>query len=233
MLSGRKIVVTGANGGLGPVAVAAAAGAGARLLLVGRDESRLAELASEHSGAVESVHAVDLLDSAAVLSLAASAGPDVDAVWHLVGGWRGGPRLPDQSLGDWDWLHDQLVRTTVHVASCFADQLAARSAGRFAIVSSPLALTPTSSNAAYSSAKAAAEAVVLALADHFRGTSATANIVVVPAILTPPMRAADPAGEVGRAVAAEDIGAALVYLTSDEAAKMNGQRIRLYTGGPS
>jgi len=233
VLTQRTILVTGATGGLGRVAVSAAAESGARLILVGRDEASLSELAGKHPEAVASTHRADLRDTAAVSHLASATAAEVDAIWHLVGGWRGGSRLPDQPTDDWGWLHDQLVRTTVNMARTFGDTLAARPAGRFAIVSSPLALAPTSDNAAYSSAKAGAEAAVLALADHFRGTPATANIVVVPAIRTPAVGIAEPAREVSRAVPAADIAAALVYLTSDAAGKMNGQRIRLHAGGPS
>jgi NADP-dependent 3-hydroxy acid dehydrogenase YdfG len=220
VLTGRTVMVTGATGALGPAAVAAAAGAGARLVLVGRDGDRLAAVGAPHSGAVDALHVVDLLDRDAVGRLAAETGRSVDAVWHLVGGWRGGSPLPEQPLDDWDWLHDQLVRTTVHVARAFAGALAARPAGRFAAVSSPMALAPTSRNAAYAAAKAGAEATVLALADELTGSPATANVVVVPAIG-------------GRGVPAEEVAETLVFVTSDAAARMNGQRIRLYAGGPS
>jgi len=74
---------------------------------------------------------------------------------------------------------------------------------------------------------------VLALADGFKGTSATANIVVVPAIVTPAMRESEPDKDWSNFVPTEQIADALVYLTSHAAAKMNGQRLRLYSGGPS
>ena len=74
---------------------------------------------------------------------------------------------------------------------------------------------------------------MLALANGFKGSSATANIVVVPAILTPAMREKNPDKDWGAFVPAEQIADALVYLSSEAGAKMNGQRIRLYSGGPS
>jgi NAD(P)-dependent dehydrogenase (short-subunit alcohol dehydrogenase family) len=234
-LTGRRILVTGAAGGLGPTVVDAAASAGATLVLVDRAQGRLADLASQHPDGVESTHSVDLLDPGAVSDLATTltASAPVDGVWHLVGGWRGGTPLPEQPLEDWAWLHDLLVRTTVHVARAFSDTLKTSAAGRFAIISAKEAQAPTSKNAAYASAKAASEALVLALANEFKGTPATANVVVVPAILTPAMREKNPDKDWGVFVPAEQIADALVYLASDAAAKMNGQRIRLYSGGPS
>ena len=80
---------------------------------------------------------------------------------------------------------------------------------------------------------AASEALVLALANDFKGTSATANVVVVPAILTPQMRAKDPDKDWGNFVPAEQIADTLVYVSSTAGSKMNGQRVRLYSGAPS
>lgn len=234
-LSGRRVLVTGAAGGLGPSVVTAAAAAGARLVLLDVAQERLDALASENGDAIESTHVVDLLDDDAVAAFAAevTASVPIDAIWHLVGGWRGGTPLHEQPLEDWEWLHNLLVRTTVHVARAFTEPLRASQHGRFAIISAKEAQAPTSMNAAYASAKAASEAVVIALANEFMGTSATANVVVVPAILTPAMREKDPDKDWGAYVPAEQIADALVYLASDAGTRMNGQRIRLYSGGPS
>jgi NAD(P)-dependent dehydrogenase (short-subunit alcohol dehydrogenase family) len=234
-LTGRRVLVTGAAGGLGPVVVDAAVAAGARLILVDRAQDRLDALASRHADAIESTRVIDLLDADAVADFAASvvAEEPLDVVWHLVGGWRGGTPLPEQPLDDWAWLHDLLVRTTIHVARSFADPLKASPHGRFALISAKEAQAPTSKNAAYATAKAASEALVLALANEFKGTSATANLVVVPAILTPATRAKDPDKDWGAFVPAEQIADTLLHVSSDAAAKMNGQRIRLYSGGPS
>lgn len=234
-LAGRRVLITGAAGGLGPSVVAAAGAAGARLVLVDVAQERLDTLAASHGGSIESTHVVDLLDADAVSGFAAeiTTSAPIDAIWHLVGGWRGGSPLQEQPLEDWAWLHDLLVRTTVHVARAFADPLTASEQGRFAIISAKEAQAPTSKNAAYATAKAASEAVVLALANGFKGTAATANIVVVPAILTPAMREKNPDKDWGAFVPAEQIAEALVYLSSPAGAKMNGQRIRLYSGGPS
>ena len=56
--------------------------------------------------------------------------------------------------------------------------------GRFVLVSAGQAQAPTHPNASYAAAKAASETWTLALADRFKGTGATANIVVVEAIVT-------------------------------------------------
>ena len=84
--------------------------------------------------------------------------------------------------------------TVIHTTRAFHDRLAASEHGRFVVVSSSQAQGPDGTNAAYGATKAAAEAWTLALADSFReaGSAATANILVVNAIITPRMREAEP-----------------------------------------
>jgi NAD(P)-dependent dehydrogenase (short-subunit alcohol dehydrogenase family) len=151
----------------------------------------------------------------------------VDGLLHLVGGWRGGQPLHEAPLADWDLLHDLLIRTVQHTTRAFHDALLAAEHGRFVLVSAKQAQAPSNSNAAYAAAKAAAEAWTLALADGFAGTAASANIIVVDAILTPRMREESPEGDFSSFTPAEHIAEGVVFLCSDAAAEMNGQRLSL------
>ena len=177
--------------------------------------------------------AVDLLDEEATRAWCGALVERfgrVDGLIHLVGGWRGGEPLHEAPLADWGLLHDLLVRTVQHTTRAFHDQLAASAAGRFVLVSSKQAQSPTNTNAAYAAAKAAAEAWTLALADGFEGSSATANILVADAILTPQMRDEGPAKDFPTFTPAEDIADGIAFLCSDAAKKMNGQRFPLTMG---
>jgi NAD(P)-dependent dehydrogenase (short-subunit alcohol dehydrogenase family) len=152
----------------------------------------------------------------------------VDALLHLVGGWRGGQPLPEAPLSDYEWLHDLLVRTVQHTTRAFHDALIQSKHGRFVLVSSSQAQRPEGTNASYAAAKAAAESWTLALADSFKDTAATANIIVVNAILTPRMREENPDMEYAAFTSAEQIAEAIAFLLSDAAAKMNGKRLSLH-----
>ncbi|MBA3865356.1 MAG: SDR family oxidoreductase, partial [Solirubrobacterales bacterium] len=176
----------------------------------------------------------DMLDEAAVGAWCAALVERfgrVDGVAHLVGGWRGGRPLHEEPLADWELLHDLLIRTVQHTTRAFHEQLAASEHGRFVLVSAKQAQAPSNSNAAYAAAKAAAEAWTLAFADGFEPGGATANIVIVDAILTPRMREENPGEEYPTFTPAEQVAEAIAFLCSDAAAKMNGQRLRL-TAGP-
>ena len=72
-----------------------------------------------------------------------------------------------------------------------------------------------------------AEAWTLALAHRFKGTGATANIVVIGAIVTEEMREESPDKDFSTFTPAKEIAEAIAYLVSDEAASMNGQRLTL------
>jgi len=232
MLEERVIAVAGVGGGLGPVVAERLAAEGAIVAGTDRDQATLDSLATDLGLPPErwDGRAVDLLDEDATRAWCAALVERfgrVDGLVHLVGGWRGGEPLHEAPLSDWDLLHNLLIRTVQHTTRAFHDQLAAGEHGRFVLVSAKQAQNPTNANAAYAAAKAAAEAWTLALADGFEPGGPTANIVVVDAILTPRMREENPGKEFPTFTPAEDIAAAIAYLCSDAAAKMNGQRFPL------
>ena len=158
----------------------------------------------------------------------ASAGSTGSSTWSAAG--AAGEPLHEAPLADWDLLHDLLVRTVQHTTRAFHDQLAASEHGRFVLVSAKQAQAPSNTNAAYAAAKAAAEAWTLAFADGFEPGGATANIVVVDALLTPRMREENPGKDFPTFTPAEHVAEAIAFLCSDAAAKMNGQRLRAYHG---
>ncbi|CAN5740016.1 SDR family oxidoreductase [soil metagenome] len=231
-LGGRVIAIAGAGGNLGPTVVGRLASSGARLALGGRDKSPLDALA-EDLGIEADTAAVDLLDADSarrwVEGIVERHGR-MDALVHLVGGWRGGKPIEEAPLEDWDFLHGLLIRTVQHATQAFAPHLMTNGRGRFVIVSSSQAQAPTHTNAAYAAAKAGAEAWTLALADRFRGSGATANVIVIGTIVTPAMRDESPEKDFSSFTSAEEIAEAVAYLCSDAAASMNGQRITLRGG---
>lgn len=231
-LDDRVIAIAGVGGGLGPVVAQRLAAAGATVAGTDRSQDHLDSLAADLDLPSErwDGRVVDLLDEDATRGWCAALVErfgHVDGLVHLVGGWRGGQPLHEAPLSDWDLLHDLLVRTVQHTTRAFHDQLAAGERGRFVLVSAKQAQNPSNANAAYASAKAAAEAWTLALADGFEPGGATANIIVVEAILTSRMREENSDEEYPTFTPAEDIAEAIAYLCSDAAKKMNGQRFAL------
>lgn len=215
------IVVTGAGGSLGPYVARRLAADGIDVALVDTDVARLDGLPGTH-------HAVDLLDDGATRAFAESL-EGVTGIAHLVGGWKGGTPVHEQPLEEWALLHDLLIRTVQHVTRGFTPALkAAGGKGRFVLVSSKAAQAPTSTNANYAAAKAAAEAWTLALADELGETGGTANILVVNAIVTPEMRESNPDKAYKTFTDAGHMADAIAFLCSDASGAMNGQRLSLH-----
>jgi NAD(P)-dependent dehydrogenase (short-subunit alcohol dehydrogenase family) len=207
------------------------AAAGAIVAGTDRDEGRLEEIGAGIDAERWDGRVVDLLDEEATRgwceALAERFG-GVDGLLHLVGGWRGGTPLHEAPLEDWALLHDLLIRTVQHTTRAFHDALVASDHGRFVLVSSSQAQSPSGTNASYAATKAAAESWTLALADSLKDTNATANIVVINAILTPSMREKNPDKKFPTFTSTDDLAEAIRYVLGDSAAKMNGKRLELH-----
>ncbi|HEX2391937.1 MAG TPA: SDR family NAD(P)-dependent oxidoreductase [Solirubrobacterales bacterium] len=232
---GRVIAIAGVGGGLGPLVAARLAAAGATVAGTDRDQGALDALAADLGLPEErwDGRVADLLDEQATREWCAALVERfgrVDGLIHLVGGWRGGQPLHEAPLADWDLLHGLLVRTVQHTTRAFHDQLVTSEAGRFVLVSAKQARSPSNANAAYAAAKAAAEAWTLAFADGFEPGGATANIIVVEAILTPRMREENPDELFPTFTPAEHVADSVLFLCSQAAAEMNGQRLPLTMG---
>ena len=222
---GRIVAISGAAGGLGPTVARAFFEAGDSLAVAGRSVEKLDQLLDSLGAPPDRrlASAVDLGDPEAaqgwVQSVLGKFGR-IDVVLHLVGGYKGGTSVADISLSDWRDLQEALVGTTVNVVRAFAGTLKKRG-GRFIGVTSPKARAPTAKSALYSMAKAASDALVLALADELKGTGSTANLIVVDSI------GSDPQKPYGKSTPPEEIAAAMLFLCSEEAATINGIRLPL------
>jgi NAD(P)-dependent dehydrogenase (short-subunit alcohol dehydrogenase family) len=158
----------------------------------------------------------DLLEAAEAQRWADSL-ERVDALVHLVGGWRGGNLIdatPDENIA---LLDDLLIRTVRNTTRAFVPKLR-ESGGRFVLVSSKQAQDPDAKNAAYAASKAYAEAWTLALARDLGEHGGTANIAVVNAI----------GDDKPSFTPAAHLAAGIAFLLSDEGSRVNGRRLALH-----
>ncbi len=220
----KTIVITGATGALGNKAAQAFAGCGHSLVLLDNDQTKLDALTRDLSLPDERLLArvVDLRDGKAVRSTAEAVTAKfggIQALIHLVGGWIGGKTLVEASAEDLDFMLAQHVWTTFHLFQSFTPQLAKNGWGRVMIVSASTVPDPPGKTGTYTAAKAAQENLVLTLAAELKDKGVTANIIQVRAI---------DVGNQGTGTTPDEIVAAMLYLFSEEASKINGARIPLY-----
>jgi len=224
-LQNRVAVITGATGDLGKVVARTFAGQGASLALLSRDQDTLDDMSGELGLPPERIltYAAELTDPQAVqdsAELASAKFGRTDALIHLVGGWTGGRTIAGSDLDEFHFMLDQHAWTTIHLLRAFSPKLIENGWGRVILMSSDSASNPPAKRAAYGMAKAAQEALLLSLANEFQGSDLTANVIQVHAI--------DADGS-GNGTSPEEIAAAMLYLCSDEAGKLNGARIPLFT----
>lgn len=221
---GRVIVITGATGALGNKSAQAFAADGHSLILLDNDQKKLDALVRDLNFPANRLYSsvVDLRDGNAVRATAEAVAAQfggVHALIHLVGGWIGGKTLIETQAEDLDFMLGQHVWTTFHLFQSFAPQLVKNGWGRVIIVSASTVPTPPGKTGTYTAAKAAQENMILTLAAELKENGVTANIIQV--------RAIDVENK-GTGTTPEIIVAAMLYLFSEGASKINGARIPLY-----
>lgn len=220
----KTIVVTGATGALGSLTAKTFAAQGHSLVLLAHDSNKLDSLARDLNLPSERLltSVIDLRDGDAVHSAGQAVSArfgGVHGLIHLVGGWFGGKTIPETSVDDFNSMFDQHVQTTFHLFQSFMPLLEKSKWGRVITVSPSTVPNPLAKRGAYTAAKAAQETLMLTLAAELKESNVTANIIQVKAI---------DVESKGTGTTPEEIVAAMVYLFSEEASKVNGARIPLY-----
>jgi NAD(P)-dependent dehydrogenase (short-subunit alcohol dehydrogenase family) len=193
-------------------------------VLLGHDQKKLDSLVRDLDLSAERLYAsvIDLRDGQAVRAAAEAVSARFGAVHgliHLVGGWLGGKSLPEASVQDLESMLGQHVWTTFHLFQSFTPSLVKAKWGRVIVVSPSTVSNPPANRGPYTAAKAAQENLVLTLSAELKDKGVTANIIQVYAI---------DVEHTGKGTTPEEIVAAMLYLFSDEAAKVNGARIPIY-----
>ena len=222
----KVVVITGATGALGKETAHAFAEDGHSLALLDNDQTKLDSLVKElnlpDNRLFTSV--VDLRDGKAVQDSAEAVSNkfgSLHALFHLVGGWTGGKRIPETSEEDLTSMLGQHVWTTFLLFRAFAPKLAASGWGRVITISPSTVANPPAQRGVYNAAKAAQETLMLTLAAELKDHGVTANIIQVRAIDVDASRK-------GSGTTPDVIVAAMQYLFSEQAGKVNGARIPLY-----
>ncbi len=220
----RVVVISGATGATGQVAARAFARQGACLALLSTSQDKLDALARDLDIPESRIltRAADLLDESAVQEAAEAVSARfgrVDALIHLIGGWTGGTTIAESALDEFRFMLDQHAWSTIHLLRAFSPGLSKNEWGRVIAVTSPLAENPTAKMGPYALGKAAQETLVMTMADEFKNTNITANVIQVKSI--------DVDGT-GKGTSPAEIVAAMLYLCSDQAGRINGTRLPLY-----
>jgi 3-oxoacyl-[acyl-carrier protein] reductase len=238
-LESKVALVTGASGGIGRAIAAALHRQGARVALSGTRREALEQLAAE-LGDGAFVLPADLGDAGAVESLASAAEAALGAVDILVnnaGVTRDNLflRMKDE---EWDQVLAVDLTASFRLTRACLKGMMRRRYGRIIGITSVVALIGSPGQGNYAAAKAGLIGMSKALAAEVASRNITVNCVA-PGFIQSPMTdvlnekqretilAKVPIGRLGEGA---DIGAAVVYLASAEAAYVTGQTLHVNGG---
>jgi 3-oxoacyl-[acyl-carrier protein] reductase len=238
-LSNRVALVTGASGGLGAGIARALHKQGARVVLSGTRREALDALAGE-LGAGAFVVPCDLSNREAVEKLIpeaeAASGP-IDILVNNAGVTRDGlfMRMKDE---DWTLVLTVNLESAFRLSRAVVKGMMKRRHGRIVNISSVVGVTGNPGQANYCASKAGLIGMSKSLAAEVAGRQITVNCIAPGFIASPMTEAlndkqkqailgAIPAGVMGKG---DDIGAACVFLASDEASYVTGQTLHVNGG---
>jgi 3-oxoacyl-[acyl-carrier protein] reductase len=238
-LAGKKALVTGATGGIGGAIAKALHDAGATVALSGTRQAALDALAVEFG---ERVHALpcDLGDKAAVEALVPSAEAamgGLDILVNNAGLTRDGLflRMKDD---DWEQVIAVNLTATFRLSRAAIKGMMRRRAGRIISITSIVGVTGNPGQGNYAASKAGMIGMTKSLAAEVASRGITVNCVA-PGFIASPMTDAlndkqretilanVPAGRLGSGA---DVAAAVLFLSSDEAAYVTGQTLHVNGG---
>ena len=233
-LTGRRALVTGAGQGVGVGIVEALADNGATVVVNDVHADRAETVAAGIDGA--RVAAFDVTDRSAVAMAVEAFGP-IDILVNNAGvpeGMGVGP-FADMDPGEWVKYVDLNLYGVLHCCHAVLGGMRERGWGRIVTISSGAGVTGINLGVSlYGAGKGGAIAFMRHLAIENARSGVTANCLALGLMDTPASREATEhlarTVPVGRLGLPADVGAAVTYLASDEAAWLTAQTIHLDGG---
>jgi NAD(P)-dependent dehydrogenase (short-subunit alcohol dehydrogenase family) len=238
----RVVVVTGGGKGIGKAVVERFAGAGDRVVAVGRDREALAATAAAET------EVCDVTDEAAVAALFERL-DRVDVLVNNAGAATSAP-LGRTTLDDWRALLDVNATGAFLCTRAVLGGMVERDEGRIVTVASTAARAGSSYTAAYTASKHAAVGLMRAVAAEVAGTGVTANAVCPSYVRTEMTErsiarivsvtdrseaeaeaALIASSPLGRLLEPDEVAFAVAFLAAPEAGAVNGQALVLDGGG--
>ena len=216
--STRVALITGATGGLGSAIVPAFESAGYSVVSCDAAHPHVARQ-------------FDVTDPAAVEAAVRDILTDfgrIDVLVNLVGAWRPQDPISEITDEDWDGLFKINFKSVLVMSRAVLPHMIERGSGRIINVGAKQGERGAGGNGPYSVAKAGVLGLTEVMADETRDSGITVNAVVPSVIDTPGNRAGMPNADFDAWVPPAQIAATMVFLASDEAASITGDRIHVF-----
>jgi NAD(P)-dependent dehydrogenase (short-subunit alcohol dehydrogenase family) len=242
-LQNQTALVTGGGSGIGRAAALVLAGAGAFVIVAGRNADRLAEVVAEIKAAGGEARGIcaDMGDLDSLRRLVEEAG-EVDILVNNAGIYPFGPTL-QQGVEEFDQMFGTNVRGPFFLTAALAVRMVAKGSGTVINVSSTAGLRGFPGAAAYGATKAALDSLTRAWAAEFGGSGVRVNSVAPGTIRTDNAlktrgekefeeagRRSNPLGRLGRP---DEVAEAILFLASPRSSYITGVTLPVDGGSMS
>ena len=223
----RRILVTGGTGALGRVVTRRLLLAGHRVATTWRVEDERDRLVSELGSVGDELVFVgaDVTDPEAADEAVAEAGAQlggIDALVHLVGGWKGGEEVHEHSLETWTRMLEINLTSSFLCCRAVLPWMRKSGWGRIVLVSARTARFDRVGQAAYAIAKSGVGLLAEVISEENRCFGVTANAIAPSILDTPANRAAMPGGDHSAWIPPQDVAATIEFLCSEPAGYLSG-----------
>ncbi len=249
LLAGKVAIVTGASSGIGRATAALLAARGAKVLAVGRDKARLAQVAAE-SNVTACVAAIETADAcASVVAAARKLGP-IAILVNCAG--RGGyldRPIWEQSSEDWRATMAVNLDAPFELTKAAAQDIRRAGWGRVVMISSTAGEVGAPSMSPYCASKHGVIGLMRSVAQDLAPLGATCN-AILPGWVRTEMAERDAEQEANRrgltvdavwaeraaanpakrVLEPEEIAEVVGFLVSNEASAVNGEAITVSSG---
>jgi len=231
--SGKVVLVAGGTGGLGRAVSLAFLREDAKTVVTYRSQEEFDALqsAAGAKSAALAGYRVDVTDEGAVVALVDSVLAQhghLDAMVNTVGGYVGGVKLWELETKAFDQMLALNLRAGYALSRASIKPMLKEKQGAIVNVAAKAALDHAAGATAYAASKAAALAMIDALAADVKGSGVRVNSILPSIIDTEANRRAMPNADFATWPKPEDIARVVLFLCSEEARVIHGAAIPVY-----
>lgn len=225
-MTGKVVLVTGANGGLGAHVTRAFLDAGATAVGTSR-KIQQSDFSNPRFTAMPAE--ISTREGAKVLvdQIVARFGK-IDVLAHTVGGFAGGQSVADTDDATFQRMFELNLNSVFHVLRATIPTLRQTGDGRIIAIASRAALEPGPGVGAYSASKAAMVSLIRTVALENKDVGLRANVILPGTMDTPPNRKAIPNADFSKWVRPAAVASLVTWLAGDSGKDINGAVIPIY-----
>ena len=226
-MTGKVVLVTGANGGLGTYVTQAFLDAGAIVIGTSR-RIQQSDFDSPNFAAIPAE--ISSREGAKVLlDQVVERFSRLDVLAHTVGGFAGGQSVAETDDATFQRMFDLNLNTTFHLLRAVLPAMRRKTGnGRIIAIGSRAAVEPGANVGAYSASKAAMVSLIRTVALENTDAGITSNVILPGTMDTPANRKAMPDADFSKWVQPTSVASLIVWLAGDAGKAMNGAVIPVY-----